>query len=102
MIFGKRYRALPAARRRQALKQNLRLEHLEHRIVFAGLAPVAVNDVYEAVSNQALEVAASGVLANDTDAEGDALTALEFRGPSHGELIFNDDGSFQYTPDPDF
>lgn len=49
MIFGKRYRALPTARRRLALEQNLRLEHWEHRSVFAGLAPVAVNEVYEAV-----------------------------------------------------
>jgi VCBS repeat-containing protein len=102
MIFGKRSRALPATRRRLALKQGLRLEHLEHRIVFAGLSPVAVNDLYHAVADQPLEIATTGVLANDTDAEADLLTALEFRGPSHGSLTLNPDGSFVYTPDPDF
>jgi VCBS repeat-containing protein len=88
--------------RRQGLRQQLRLEHLESRRVFAGLAPVAVNDVYTAVADQTLEVAASGVLANDTDAEGDALSALQFQGPNNGTLEMGPDGSFAYTPNPGF
>ena len=44
-----------------------------------------------------------GVLANDTDANGDALTAQVIGGPpSNGDLAFNANGSFTYTPDPDF
>ena len=39
-----------------------------------------------------------GVLVNDTDAEGNALTAREFLGPKHGTLNLRDDGTFDYTP----
>ena len=39
-----------------------------------------------------------GVLANDTDAEDDALTATLVSGPTHGALNLNADGSFDYTP----
>jgi len=43
-----------------------------------------------------------GVLANDTDAEGTALTASLVTGPNYGSLIFNIDGSFTYTPNSGF
>ena len=38
-----------------------------------------------------------GVLLNDTDAEGDALTAVLETGPTHGVLTLNSDGTFVYT-----
>ena len=38
------------------------------------------------------------MLANDTDADGDALTAVVVSGPSHGTLTLNANGSFTYTP----
>jgi VCBS repeat-containing protein len=41
-------------------------------------------------------------LANDDDVEGDALTALLVDSPEHGTLSLNPDGSFTYTPDPNF
>src|SRR5690606_29018849 len=41
-------------------------------------------------------------LENDTDPDGDPLTAVLVSGPSNGQLELNDDGSFTYTPDPDF
>ncbi|MCA9134008.1 MAG: tandem-95 repeat protein, partial [Planctomycetales bacterium] len=102
MNFRKQFRSPTASQRRRNLQQHLRLEHLEHRIVFAGLSPVAVNDLYQAVADETLTVATSGVLANDSDAESDALTALEFSGPSNGSLALNADGSFAYTPNPGF
>jgi VCBS repeat-containing protein len=60
--------------------------------------PVAVNDSYTAHKNLALMVAAAGVLANDTDPNGDPLTAVLVSGPAHGSLALNADGSFTYTP----
>src|SRR5205807_1404891 len=42
-------------------------------------------------------VAAAGVLANDTDPQGLALTAMLVSGPSHGSLTLNANGSFTYT-----
>ena len=39
-------------------------------------APVAVNDSYSTTEDTPLTIAAPGVLANDTDVDGDALTAV--------------------------
>lgn len=38
------------------------------------------------------------MLANDTDADGDALKAFVVDGPQHGRLCHNDDGSYSYRP----
>ena len=42
------------------------------------------------------------MLANDNDAEGDAFTAALVVEPAHGRLELGEDGSFTYTPDPDY
>ncbi len=66
-------------------------------------APVAQADKYTIAEDGTLTVAAkAGVLANDTDIDGDKLTAVIVDGPDHGKLVFNPDGSFVYTPDADF
>lgn len=67
-------------------------------------APAAVNDAYEAVRDTSLIVnAANGVLANDTDSDGDSLTAALVSGPSATAMLaLNPDGSFAYTPGPGF
>jgi hypothetical protein len=66
-------------------------------------APVANDDDYIAEANEVLTVAPDeGVLANDTDEEGDTLTASLVDPPSNGTLSFNPDGSFTYTPDRNF
>ena len=68
--------------------------------------PIALDDgVYSATEDGALNVGAPGVLANDTDPEGDSLEArpLSTGGdPLHGSVTINLDGSFDYTPDPDY
>ena len=46
-----------------------------------------------------LTVQAPGLLANDTDVEGDDLTATGLTQPAHGEVALAADGSFTYTPD---
>jgi hypothetical protein len=64
----------------------------------ANSAPVAADDHYSVQQDATLTVAAPGVLANDTDADGDPLTAILASGPSHGTIQLNADGSFAYTP----
>ena len=65
-------------------------------------APVAVADSYSTAEDTALTVAAPGVLANDTDADGNPLTAIKVTDPAHGTLTLNGDGSFSYTPAADY
>src|SRR5207253_866838 len=61
-------------------------------------APVANNDSYGVSKNNPLTVAGPGVLGNDTDANGDALTAALVSGPAHGSVVLGASGSFTYTP----
>jgi VCBS repeat-containing protein len=61
-------------------------------------APVAVNDAYSTNEDTPLTVAAPGVLANDSDPDGNPLTAIFVSGPSHGTVTLNSNGSFTYTP----
>ncbi|MDX1543811.1 MAG: Ig-like domain-containing protein, partial [Christiangramia sp.] len=66
-------------------------------------APSAAADSYPTEFETTLTVsAANGVLSNDTDPDGDALTALLQTDVSNGTLNLNGDGSFTYTPDPGF
>ncbi|MDH3730575.1 MAG: Ig-like domain-containing protein [Acidimicrobiia bacterium] len=46
-----------------------------------------------------LTLPAPGVLGNDADGDGDALTAIKASDPSHGTLGLGADGSFTYTHD---
>ena len=64
--------------------------------------PVAVDDGHAATEDTALVVAAPGVLANDTDVDGDPLTAALETTPSSGTVVLAADGSFTYTPGADF
>lgn len=64
--------------------------------------PIADSDSYDATEDTTLSVAAPGVLADDVDADGDALSAVLVDGPAHGDLVLHADGSFTYTPDPDY
>jgi hypothetical protein len=59
-------------------------------------APVAVNDNYSINEGDTLN---DNVLANDTDADGDELTASLVSDASTGTLTLNSNGSFSYTPD---
>ena len=68
----------------------------------ANHAPVAADDSYTTAEDGVLTVAAPGVLGNDLDSDGDALTALLAAAPAHGALTLAANGSFLYTPDLDF
>jgi cadherin-like protein len=60
--------------------------------------PTARNDSFGVLSGRTLNVAAPGVLANDSDVDGDPLTAVLETGPSHGSLSLAANGGFSYTP----
>ena len=60
--------------------------------------PVAANESYSTPEERALNVGTPGALGNDTDVDGDSLTAVLVSGPAHGALTLNANGSFTYTP----
>ena len=70
--------------------------------VSADQPPLANNDSYTVLANNALAVAAPGVLANDTDAQGFSLTAGLAVAPTNGTLNLNTNGGFTYTPGTNF
>ena len=65
-------------------------------------APVASDDSYSTSANTALVVTAPGVLANDSDIDGDVLSAVLMTGVTNGTLALSTNGSFTYTPNPNF
>jgi hypothetical protein len=65
-------------------------------------APVANNDSYSVDQDTTLNVAAPGVLSNDSDADGDAISAVRVSDVSNGSLTLDSDGSFTYAPDAGF
>jgi VCBS repeat-containing protein len=65
-------------------------------------APVATDNAYSVDEDGVLNVVGPGVLANDTDVDGDPLTAVLVAGPTRGTLTFNADGSFLYSPNTNF
>jgi VCBS repeat-containing protein len=77
-----------------------------HRIDQYGVRnalPVANDDAASTDEDTGLSKnAAAGALANDTDADGDALTAVLHSGPSHGTLDLHSDGSYTYTPSANY
>lgn len=63
-------------------------------------APISVDDEFQIDEDSVLtRTAATGVLANDVEADGDALTVTLLEGTSNGTLDLQADGSFTYTPD---
>jgi VCBS repeat-containing protein len=65
-------------------------------------APAAAGDSASVAEDETLTVAAPGVLRNDTDKEGDPLTAALVTGPAHGTITLNADGSYTYIPAADY
>jgi hypothetical protein len=61
-------------------------------------APLSQDDDYSLGNGAVLEVAAPGVLSNDSDVEGESLSAVLVNGPAQGSLILSSDGGFSYTP----
>ena len=65
--------------------------------------PTAVADAYSTAEDTTLTVPAPGVLGNDSDADGDPLTAVLASAPAHAaSFTLNSDGSFDYQPTADY
>jgi VCBS repeat-containing protein len=63
--------------------------------IFGNHSPVAGNDTAITLEDTTVN---GNVLTNDTDVDGDILTAIKVTDPAHGALILNTNGSFTYTP----
>lgn len=62
--------------------------------------PHIVNDTAETTSGAPIS---GNILSNDSDKETALrVDSIPLSGPSHGMLILHPDGSYAYTPDPDF
>ena len=66
-------------------------------------APIATDDRYATPAGEVLTVsAAHGLLQNDVDLDGDALSLISYQQADHGTINAASDGSFTYTPDPGY
>lgn len=75
------------------------------RIEQPNAAPVAQNDSYQLLEDEVLVVsAAAGVLANDSDPDGDTMSLVSelLSQVQNGQLLLASDGSFRYIPQQDF
>ena len=65
--------------------------------------PIAVDDTYTATGNVRISVPAPGLLGNDSDPEGDSVTASDGATSANGgNVSVSADGSFTYNPPPGF
>ena len=69
---------------------------------YYGDAPVTTPDAYDGTEDAQLTVAAPGVLIDDADLERNAFTAALDTDAVNGTVVMAADGSFTYTPNPDF
>jgi hypothetical protein len=73
-------------------------------IIDDDVPPEAFNDAYATEEATPITIAAgSGILSNDTGADsGEVLTVTSYSQPANGTVVLNEDGSFTYTPNPEF
>ena len=82
---------------------KIEVDNFEFDFDIGNTAPVAAADAYSVDEDDVLNVVvAEGVLSNDTDVDGDALSAVLVSDVVNGSLTLNADGSFSYTPAANF
>ncbi len=90
-------RAAFAATENEILHLRLDLTDIENQ------PPDVVDDSFSTDEDNALSIAAPGVLSNDSDNNNDPITAVLASGPLNAaSFTLNADGSFDYTPEADF
>jgi hypothetical protein len=85
-------------------------EHKKHalinvwweQITIPNQAPEGQGDAFTTSEDTILAVAAPGILANDSDPDGDQLSTVLVDAPTYGQVQLQSDGSFTFTPDIDF
>ena len=65
-------------------------------------APVALPDTFSTTEETPLTVGAPGVLSNDSDPDGDTLSAVQDGTVTGGSVNLSADGGFTFTPAPNF
>ena len=66
-------------------------------------APVAGVDTYTVDEDGTLQVdLTNGLLVNDSDIDGNTITATVVTQPAHGTLTLAPNGTFFYSPSPNF
>lgn len=66
-------------------------------------APQSQSDVYTVNEDTSLSVTLqNGLLVNDSDIDGDTITAIQVTGPSNGTLTLSPNGTFFYAPNSHF
>ncbi len=65
-------------------------------------APVGQDDFYTVSEDEVLNVAAPGVLANDSDPDGDPVQVNGYYSAAHGTVAIYSNGAFSYTPNANF
>jgi len=103
-VFTNRLAANPAAYRTNGQVLKIRVgttvNNVQVRYFFG---PQAQNDTFTFADGPRLNIAAPGVLANDSaGAAGTSLAATLLTGPTNGTLSLNANGGFTYTPAPGF
>ncbi|MDX2245013.1 MAG: DUF4347 domain-containing protein [Leptolyngbyaceae cyanobacterium bins.302] len=89
---------------RDSLGANSDLASVVLSVTATNDAPVAVNDSYTFANSAPFNLAASGVLANDSDVDTPLanLNANLVDNPNNGVLVLNPNGSFTYTANNGF
>ena len=70
----------------------------EDQNVSQNAAPSASDDVFRTGEDEAITIARADLLANDSDADGDALSVVGLGTARFGSIADNGDGTFDYTP----
>lgn len=82
-----------------AVGPEVELDRMAVKLTPVNDAPVSFGDSFTVDAGESLN---GSVLDNDTDVDGDTLSAVLVEGPDNGVLLLNANGAFSYTPNGGF